>query len=71
MKLKTLLKILLSFKTFNLLGLELASVSFFGLKTICSILKCCIMPAKKKFLIIILLIIIIIIIIIIMIIREL
>ena len=33
--------------------------SFFGLKTISSILKCCIMPTKKKLLIIIIIIIII------------
>ena len=36
------------FKIFILLGLLLALISFFGLKTICSILKCCIMTTKKE-----------------------
>ena len=45
MNLKTLLKII--FKFFILLGLQLALISCFGLKTICSTF----MPTKEKFLI--------------------
>ena len=52
-----------SFKTFILLGLYLALISFFGLNTVCSILKCGIMPTKTKLLMMMMIIIIIIIII--------
>ena len=45
-----------SFKTFILLGLQLILISFFGLKTICTILTCCIMPTENKLLIIIIVI---------------
>ena len=37
-----------SFKAFIFLGSQLALISFLGLKSISSILRCCIMPTKTK-----------------------
>ena len=61
MKLKILLKSI--FWDFHFARFAVGLISFFGLKTICSILKYCIMPTEKKLLVLIILMIVIIIII--------